>query len=270
MGSSQDGSSPVPSRACAHLPRGAPSDYGPGLTYGESGARRNQRFGPRRLQHHRSDSGAGSSATAPGSTGTIPAGMVVVQVPTIVGPGQYCLISKLVPLGTVLPPFNPHLDDDRRALPGLARGHRTHGGPDRAAVGQVGPTSRPRAHRPARLRDHRPHRLPRGSRPTRRGRPHSPTPSDSTRSLPTPRQRGSTSIGATASTPRPRRSVARTRPATSPTCTSKPPSPLRSPSPSTGPAPGPIRSATPAPSTASHPRGPSPSRCREIQTPTAN
>jgi len=54
-----------------------------------------------------SDSGASGSATAPSSTGTIPAGMVVVQVPTIVGPGQYCLISKLVPLGTVLPPFNP-------------------------------------------------------------------------------------------------------------------------------------------------------------------
>jgi len=33
--------------------------------------------------------------------------MVVVQVPTIVGPGQYCLVSELVPAGTVLPPFNP-------------------------------------------------------------------------------------------------------------------------------------------------------------------
>ncbi len=45
-----------------------------------------------------------SGGTTPG---TIPAGMVVVQVPTIVGPGQYCLISTLVPAGTVLPPFNP-------------------------------------------------------------------------------------------------------------------------------------------------------------------
>jgi hypothetical protein len=31
----------------------------------------------------------------------------VVQVPTIVGPGQYCLVPTVVPAGTVVPPFNP-------------------------------------------------------------------------------------------------------------------------------------------------------------------
>ena len=37
----------------------------------------------------------------------LPPGTVVVQVPTIVGPGQYCLVSTVVPAGTVVPPFNP-------------------------------------------------------------------------------------------------------------------------------------------------------------------
>jgi hypothetical protein len=32
---------------------------------------------------------------------------VLVQVPTLVGPGQYCIITILIPVGTVLPPYNP-------------------------------------------------------------------------------------------------------------------------------------------------------------------
>jgi hypothetical protein len=54
------------------------------------------------------DSGQGGSAGSGSTTpGSLAPGSVVVQVPTIVGPGQYCLISKVVPAGTVLPPFNP-------------------------------------------------------------------------------------------------------------------------------------------------------------------
>lgn len=45
--------------------------------------------------------------TPGGAPAAPPPGAVVVQVPTIVGPGQYCLVSTVVPAGTVLPPFNP-------------------------------------------------------------------------------------------------------------------------------------------------------------------
>jgi hypothetical protein len=54
-----------------------------------------------------SDQGGASSGSAPYVGGSLPPGSVVVQVPTIVGPGQYCLVSTVVPAGTVLPPFNP-------------------------------------------------------------------------------------------------------------------------------------------------------------------
>ena len=54
-----------------------------------------------------SGSSSGSSATSGGGAGALPPGTIVVQVPTIVGPGQYCLVSTVVPAGTVLPPFNP-------------------------------------------------------------------------------------------------------------------------------------------------------------------
>jgi hypothetical protein len=53
-----------------------------------------------------SDQGGASTGTAV-PPGTLPPGSVVVQVPTIVGPGQYCLVATVVPAGLVLPPFNP-------------------------------------------------------------------------------------------------------------------------------------------------------------------
>lgn len=54
-----------------------------------------------------SDSGSGGTATGGGAGGSVPPGMMLVQVPTIVGAGQYCIVTVLVPVGTVLPPYNP-------------------------------------------------------------------------------------------------------------------------------------------------------------------
>src|SRR5579871_6312046 len=55
-----------------------------------------------------SDAGqSGSSASGGGTSGALPPGMMTVQVPTLVGPGQYCIITIVVPVGTVLPPYNP-------------------------------------------------------------------------------------------------------------------------------------------------------------------
>jgi hypothetical protein len=46
--------------------------------------------------------------------------MTAVQVPTIVGPGQYCIITILVPVGTVLPPYNPISTLTQVPCPGTA------------------------------------------------------------------------------------------------------------------------------------------------------
>src|SRR5690242_14424970 len=54
-----------------------------------------------------SDSSGGGTSTSGGTTGSIPPGMMAVQVPSVLGGGQYCLVTILVPIGTVLPPYNP-------------------------------------------------------------------------------------------------------------------------------------------------------------------
>src|SRR5690349_17283397 len=55
-----------------------------------------------------SDQSSGSGLVlAPGPSGQTPVGDVLVVVPLIVGPNQYCLTYQAVPAGTVLQPFNP-------------------------------------------------------------------------------------------------------------------------------------------------------------------
>ena len=54
-----------------------------------------------------SDSSSGGTSTGGGTAGSIPPGMMAVQVPSVLGGGQYCLVTILVPIGTVLPPYNP-------------------------------------------------------------------------------------------------------------------------------------------------------------------
>src|SRR5579864_2096837 len=53
-----------------------------------------------------SDSGQSGSSTPGGTPRPGASGTMTVQVPMLVGPNQYCLVTIVVPVGTVLPPYN--------------------------------------------------------------------------------------------------------------------------------------------------------------------
>jgi len=66
------------------------------------------------------DSGQGGSATPGGPRGPGSSGTIAVQIPMLVGTGQYCLVTMVVPVGTVLPPYNQISTLQQVPCPGAA------------------------------------------------------------------------------------------------------------------------------------------------------